>query len=155
MSHISVVWHCIAHLVLDVSSLSLTDFALIAGHYNSLLSDKTESDDSLLARGYTPEAIASMRKRQSKKFSPITSVGLRFLKPVSEFQYGQMHFVLDAFDNYERGVMPYPGSFSEQPAQIIEIFGLIRALRREQEEKLRKRNEANVRQHKDKRRASR
>ncbi|NOS67246.1 MAG: hypothetical protein HOO67_02680 [Candidatus Peribacteraceae bacterium] len=33
---------------------------------------------------------------------------------------------------YEKGVLPYPGSLSEQPAKILEIFRIIAAYRQEQ-----------------------
>lgn len=31
----------------------------------------------------------------------------------------------EAFNNYERGVMPFSGSYMDQPAKIVEVFGVI------------------------------
>lgn len=35
------------------------------------------------------------------------------------FEYIEMYF------NYQRGILPYPGALSEQPAKIMEIFAII------------------------------
>jgi hypothetical protein len=41
------------------------------------------------------------------------------------------------FDGYEAGFLPFEGPFSDQPAQIIEIFGVLKQLKHELEIKLR------------------
>jgi hypothetical protein len=39
-------------------------------------------------------------------------------------------YFLEAFSQYEKGMLPYNGSLGEQPAKIIEIFNIIDKIRR-------------------------
>ncbi len=55
--------------------------------------------------------------------------GLHFTIPLENFKSDLINHALFLFENYERGVLPFPGSVSEQPAQIIEIFGVFQALK--------------------------
>lgn len=42
---------------------------------------------------------------------------------------------ISAHQNYKNGVMPFPGSFSEQPAKVIELFSIIDNFQHERSEK--------------------
>lgn len=87
----------------------------------------------LTNRGYSQQQIESVLK--SKTNSTISS-GLKFTKPTWHFEYSKLSYVLNLFENYERGVLPFNGSVSEQPAQIIEIFNLLASLKQDQKRKL-------------------
>lgn len=116
-----------------MSSLSDGEFVEIVGTYAKLTNGRKES--GLEARGYSPEALAAARQIAAATFNPVVSCGLRFTKPLDQFNYDQMGYALTLFENYEKGNLPFPGSVSDQPAQIIEIFGLLKALRQEQEQR--------------------
>jgi hypothetical protein len=46
------------------------------------------------------------------------------------FNFAAIGF-LEMHHQYERGIMPYPGSLSDQPSKIIEIFRIIDAHKRD------------------------
>lgn len=157
MSHVALLWHIVAHEVDKVSSLSVYEFVNLVGHFHDLASGKPSKDSSLNNRGYSPEILEQINKEREKTFSPISSLGLRFTKPLHHFKSDILVYSLTLFENYERGVMPFPGSTSEQPAQVMEIFGVLQSLRLERQEIERKKLERqNVRnKHQGQHRATR
>ncbi|MEE8599306.1 MAG: hypothetical protein V3S69_07370, partial [Dehalococcoidales bacterium] len=44
--------------------------------------------------------------------------------------------MLPMWDSYKSGVMPYPGSYSDQPAKLMEIFGVFDQWYTEKERKM-------------------
>ena len=128
----------------DISSLDNYEYVCLVANYNSMTGGK-KIDDTLESRGYTPEAIAQARGKFAATFSPVKSCNLRFTKPFEHLKFEPMSYVLTLFDNYERGCLPFPGSVSEQPAQIMEIFSVLRQLRHESELKLRETSKATPR----------
>ena len=77
--------------------------------------------------------MQEMRRKSEKHFTPVTCLGLRFSRPLSNFKSDFIHYPWTLFENYEKGLLPFPGSVSEQPAQIMEIFSIFKALKIEQE----------------------
>lgn len=139
-------WSYVVHKIDEISSLSILESAKLIGNYLSIVSGKEEIDPSLASRGYSPEALEMMKRRVEAGFEPVTSHGLRFTKPLGNFKSDILGYSMTLLENYERGALPYPGPFSEQPAQVIEIFGLLQSLRHEQQEIQRKKVERDVRQ---------
>lgn len=133
-----------AHRIAELSSLSTIEFIKIVATYAHARSGKDSIDPSLAARGFTPEQIEQTKKLTEKKFNPVQIMGLRFTRPLDNFKSDLMGYAWTLFENYERGVLPFPGSVSEQPAQIMEIFGVFSALRFEAQEAERKRQNPNV-----------
>jgi hypothetical protein len=112
---------------MDVSSISITEMALITAHYTSLLSGEKDQEDLLRARGYSEQQIKIV---MSKQATPnVNTMGLVFSKPLVKFKYSLMSYLLILLENYERGNLPYPGAVSEQPAQVMEIIGLLQAIK--------------------------
>jgi hypothetical protein len=108
----------------------------LIGHYNKVTLDK-KIDPRLLSRGYTQEALEQMKLKMAKLPSEIISLDLHFKRGIEDISIEYFGYVVTLFDLYHRhGVMPYPGSFSEQPAKIVEIFQVLDALRSEREQKL-------------------
>jgi hypothetical protein len=139
-----------------LSSLSTAEFIKLVGHYNYLASGKPDINPQIQNRGYSAAALAEAKKQNEALFNPVTSLGLTFRKPLSNFKSDVLSYSLTLFENYERGALPFPGSVSEQPAQIMEIFGVLQALRHEREAAERKKLEKNVgNKHQGKRRISR
>lgn len=119
---------------MNLSCLSDHDFVQIVAHYNDIANgSRTKISSSALDRGYSPEVLEQAKNRFAEKFSPVTSCNLRFTKPFDHIRYSYMDLVLTLFSNYEKGVLPFPGSASEQPAQIFEIFSVLSALKHEAE----------------------
>jgi hypothetical protein len=56
----------------------------------------------------------------------------------NNFKYPYFSYVLNLYSQYKKGSLPFPGSVSEQPAKIIEIFNVLEQLELEQQEKQRK-----------------
>lgn len=58
------------------------------------------------------------------------SCDMEFTREFKEYpEYAHFNFVMFAYYAFETsGVLPFPGSLSEQPAQIMEIFETILAL---------------------------
>jgi hypothetical protein len=152
VSPVSPFWDIVIHVIDCISSLTTDEFINFVGHYHALAGSQTSVDDgTLIAKGYSPEAIAELRKQVTKRSAGLKSLGLHFIASLTNFKSDIMNYSLMLFQNYERGVLPFPGSFSEQPAQIIEIFGVLQALKWEREQINRKKNEPNVRnKHKNK-----
>ncbi len=152
------MWRIIAGEILDISSLSDTQFVTLVAHYNDLfLGDTNKISSEVKSRGYSEAALAEIKNHKRLKFEAIESCGLRFTQPFDHLKFKSLNYVLTLYDNYVRGCLPYPGSVSEQPAQIMEIFSVVEAIRREQELKAVKASErlSGRNQHKDKSRTRR
>lgn len=121
---------------MEISSLSESDFVCLVAHYNFLLVNSQKDSKKIDTRGYSEAALKTVKKRKQEKFQPVVSCGLRFTKPFDHLKFEPFGYVLTLLENYERGNLPFPGSVSEQPAQIMEIFSVIQAIRREHEIKL-------------------
>lgn len=66
----------------------------------------------------------------------IISLNVHFKKGVDSFNVDYFNFVIAAFDIYDKhGVLPYPGSLSEQPNKIIEIFNVLSSLKQERDQR--------------------
>lgn len=54
------------------------------------------------------------------------------------------HF-FEMLNKYDQGVLPYPGSFSEQPGKVIEVFQMLDGLKKEKmrQEELKAKQKAN------------
>lgn len=124
-------------IILQVSTLSTPEFVNLVGNYNFILSgSKEEIDPGLKDKGYSPEALAILEAKTRRATNAVTSLGLRYDRHLSNYKFPYINYALTAFQNYERGVLPYPGSLSEQPAQIIEILQVIGSIRAEHEARM-------------------
>lgn len=141
MNPVPIVWQYVVHVIDSVSSFPFAEQAKFIGHFLDLSSGKTESTTSLESRGYSPEALALMERRTNEKFNAQESLGVKFKIPLKNFRSEYLSLAFQLHDGYEKGILPFPGSLTEQPAQIMEIFGLINALKFEQEQKVRKKME--------------
>lgn len=90
-----------------------------------------EIDPRLENRGYSPEVLAEVQAKKAKQRNSVVSMNMKFTEHLSRYQYPLMAYVLALHEQFEKGVMPYPGSLSDQPAKIIEIFNLLSSLKYE------------------------
>ena len=137
----------IVHKIHSISELSTADFINFVGQYNHALTGGREQiDSSLSSRGYAPEVLEATKKRASALFQPVTSCGLRFTKHLSNFKYPLFGYALSLFENYEKGLLPFEGPVADQPAQVMDLFGLIQNIKAEQQTKQLERAKRNGRQ---------
>lgn len=100
--------------------------------------DEVELDTSR----YSKEQIEQMRR--SERVNPVKTVGLVFTAPFRNFVCPDFDYYCTLFGPYDKhGVLPYPGTFCDQPSKIIEVFNTLRALvaemrDREQKKELKK-----------------
>ena len=67
----------------------------------------------------------------------------RLYRCPGNFTHPTAAWVWELYNHFEKGILPFPGSLMEQPAQLIEAFGVIENLkieRQKQEAKNVKRN---------------
>lgn len=109
------------------------------GHYNKLIY-KDEIDPKLLARGYSEDQLKQMMEsRKGSGPSEVISCNLHLTGRLDRWKYFHFNYVMTLFNSYDKsGVMPFPGTLSEQPAKIIEIFDLLEQLKHEHNEMIRR-----------------
>lgn len=116
---------------LDISSLNDFDRACLIAKYNSLY--VRESIDPKLFEKRTEAEIKYLRKTLGDLKQ--ISCNIEFNIDFKEYpDYAHFNFVMMAWYSYDKGgLLPFSGSLSEQPAQIMEIFELIMELQTERE----------------------
>lgn len=67
--------------------------------------------------------------------------GIVFKSDFSHVSYPHYDYVVNLYDAYKKGCLPFNGSTSEQPGQIMNIFVLLNNLYIETEDKQRKEQE--------------
>lgn len=66
----------------------------------------------------------------------VISLDVHFKKGIEDISIEYFNYVMTLYDTYRsHGVMPYPGSLSDQPAKIIEIFNTLEQLTIEREQR--------------------
>lgn len=77
-----------------------------------------------------------MTSKMAKLPQEIISLDVHFKRGIDNISIEYFNYVVTLFDLYHKhGVLPYPGSLSEQPAKIIEIFTVLEQLYLEREQK--------------------
>jgi hypothetical protein len=77
-----------------------------------------------------------MKSSMAKLPSEIISLNIHFKCNLDRFNVSYFEFVIVAFEAYNKnGVLPYPGSLSDQPNKIIEIFNVLDSLKLEREQR--------------------
>lgn len=133
-----MIWQYVSQQILKISSVSTFDYINITGHYLTLLSGKREKVEILNERQYPQHMIDAAMK--GMKHPEVTVAGLNFKVPLTQFKYPLMSYVLVLLENYERGLLPFAGTISEQPSQIVEILNLIQLLKIEHQNQLEKKS---------------
>jgi hypothetical protein len=135
VSHIHFFWKWLANEILSFSSLKDEEYICLVADFTSNSTNQEEKKSKLKERGYTPEQLAHVEKRNAEKFTPIVSGGLRFTKPFDHLKFEPLSYVLILYEAYERGCLPFPGSVSEQPAWIMDVFSVLQKLKLEAEQR--------------------
>ena len=109
------------------------EYVSLVGNYNNLGQD--DEEQALRDRGFSEQQIKYTLK--DKPGSSFKSLNVVF-HTKNNLKYPYFSYALTLYNQYKRGCLPYPGSVSEQPAKIMEIFSVFEQLELEQEEKARK-----------------
>lgn len=126
---------------MDLSTLSTFEMANLIGAYYKLGS-KPRIDPHLLARGYTPEQIAALDKSIITKQNNINCCGIKITGDLDQFNEPSLNFYLPAFHSFdEKGINPFPGSYSEQPSKIIDIFDILAQIKLDETQKIQREHE--------------
>jgi hypothetical protein len=88
-----------------------------------------DSEQQLKNRNYPQHMLDAALK--NTRHPEIIAAGLRFSVPLTRFKYSLMNYLMYLLENYERGVLPFDGAPSEQPAQAIELLNLVQLLKQE------------------------
>lgn len=137
---------------MGLSSLTGSEYIILVGHYNKLV-HKPSVDPRLLARGYTEDQIKMMQKASQEKQLEIISCNLHFKSDLSQFTFPRFNFLMTVHQQYSQfGNLPYPGTISEQPAKIIEIFNVLDSLKLENEIRQREEHQREAEKQRRKRR---
>lgn len=120
-----------------MSSLSDFDRACLVAKYNSFYKKET-IDPKLLERGHSPERIKYLRKTLGVTTN--ISCEMEFTKDFKEYpEYEHFNFIMVANHVYTKsGNLPFPGSLTEQPSQMMEILDVVFGLDAEREEDARR-----------------
>lgn len=120
---LGALWDYVYYRVLEVSTLSLGEYAAIVATFQQIGTD--DEKDVLRSRGYSEAEIKIALKGKQPKVTRI--LDLEFSDP-PKIVYPLYDYVAHAYYAYKKGILPYPGSYSEQPAKIVEIFKLFQML---------------------------
>lgn len=63
-----------------------------------------------------------------ENFTPVDFVGLRIKSDFSHVTYDNFDYVYDLYIGYKNGILPFEGSHSEQPAQVMQILSLLESM---------------------------
>jgi len=118
---------------MDYSSLTTFEYIAIIANYNQI--GKSDSEQKLIDRGFSPQQIAVALK--DKSFNHIKSLNVTFTEE-KNWNLSEFGFYLSLHQAYQNGIAPFSGSASEQPAKIIEVFNVLDSLYAEAEQKARK-----------------
>lgn len=121
---------------MEISSLSEWDYINIVGQYHRA-NGKATIDPALKDRGYTEAQLKALESKlkNEKRGRVIKTLNLEISEDLSAFDYPMFNFIITTHRALEKGLLPFQGSYAEQPAQIIEIFNLIDQLNFEAQEK--------------------
>lgn len=126
---------------MQISALSTYDYITLIAHYNRL-QKKDRVDPRLLTRGFTEDQLKQLQKTLGKSPDELISLNLHFKTDLTKFNYPHFNYVFRLYDRYnDAGVLPFKGSHSDQPAQIMEIFSVLEQLQMETQKELHEENQ--------------
>ena len=113
----------------------MSETILIKGHFCELYYVKCGSTiESHIKKGLDPDiaerTVAKKNGCNSISESPLHDIDdILFHTCVCNFKHPLMGHFMQVTEAYENGLLPFGGSYSEQPAKIIEIIQLILSMK--------------------------
>jgi len=114
-----------------MSGVSDGEYALLVGNFNRVQGRDHAAE--LKARGFSKAQIAIALKEASKVNRSQRYLDLNFEEDFKP-DYSAFSFIMGLYHPWSKyGVLPFPGSTSEQPSKIMEMFSILDKLVYEQE----------------------
>jgi len=122
---------------MDISSLSLHDIVTTKANFEYVYRLRCDYlIEEHIKKGYTRE-VAEKTVRLENSCNKISETPIYVIDNIDfytcpcNFRNRKFNFLLTALAAYENGVLPYPGSLSEQPAKAMEALILLSNLKEE------------------------
>lgn len=147
------MWNYLYLKILECSGLSNLDYIMLVGHY-ARLTNGTVIDQSIYDRGYTEQQLKVLEERYEEraKGTTVRLLNFEFSGLLDKFNYDQFDYVLSLFSAYDKnGILPFPGSLSEQPAQVMDIFSILHQIQFESQMRTKAEHEREVKKQQQKR----
>ncbi len=133
----SFFWEYIVYKILDISTLSQWDIISITSNFEySYVLRCDELIQEHIRSGYDYEVATTTvhGEHGCKKMSnePIYQIdNLQFKTCPCNYKHPLFNFISQASSIFEKGTMPFEGSFVDQPAYIIEAINLYQCLKQD------------------------
>jgi hypothetical protein len=124
VGEIPIFWEIIYIKIMEISSVSISEYILVCASYLSILRDEKTHKINLKDRGYKDHQI----QKVSEKTLTFKLLGLRFKKHLTEFEYKDISFLLMIYDQYKNGVLPENGCMLDQSSHIIELMTVLQSV---------------------------
>lgn len=116
--------------ILRESTVEFWEYTKLVATYQSQVNKDGGSNKKLLERGFTQDQI-DMMNNKSKSSMAIKSLNLNLMPGFEDLQHPYFDLYYSLFELYNKGTMPFDGSPLDQPNKIIDIFGILQALKSE------------------------
>ena len=138
-----MVFQFLENEIFKVSSLTLREWVELKATLRAIEDDRYNCQKCLARYKGRPDGEQMLGKVQANmgcrevKAQVIHRIGddLGFKTCIGNFARPQLHAFIGAQRRFEQGMMPYSGGLMEQPAKIIEIFGVIESHNAERAER--------------------
>ncbi len=129
---------------MEISSLTLEDFVLIQANWLTLTDEQFQCEKyfDILSLRKDAETVTNYERKirgcgvfLNEPKVEIEGIGYHSCLCHKDYKHPNMDSLLFLHDNYKKGILPYKGSLTEQPAQIIEVFQLIDRLYSDRQQK--------------------
>lgn len=138
---LSPLWEYVSNQIIKISTLSLYDYVCIKAHYTYISEDKFNCDEKIKKYGKRTgyERAKEMVQKENgcnQYFDNIKYYvdNIGYKSCLCTFKHPDMNYYLTLFNQYDKGVLPFKGSLTEQPNKIVEVFNLITGLKAEREQ---------------------
>lgn len=146
------MWNWVYTNIYNISSISIADVALIKASWYALTDEKFQCRKMFekLSQRSDAEIVIRLEKQKrgcgvytdSPKIVIDDEFGFHTCLCEPSLHHPNINELLFLFENFKRGLLPYNGSITDQPAQIIEMFQLIENLHFEREQAIQKKTQS-------------
>jgi hypothetical protein len=131
------LWEYAFKRILEVSSLSLYDIALINATWTNFTDEYFQCkkyESQVMRRSDAKELINRARLAKScgvlkdEVKVEIGHIGYHSCLCHENFQHPSFGYIMNLYQNFEKGFLPFTGGIMDQPAAVMELIDLISSL---------------------------